>query len=152
MIELKQPKEIEIEGKTFIISKIPCIPGREIISQYITTMIPKTGDYARNEEICLQILSYVEIKTVSGNKIRLSTKELVNNHITGDYPYEILLKLEAAMIGYNSSFFQPGRISSFLSNIAPTLPLTTIKTLTDLLEPFFHPDVPRSMNLKQSTQ
>ena len=66
-------KEIEIDGKTFIISKFDAISGREIISQYPLTAIPKVGQYTANEALMLKVMHFVAVD-VNGVKIKLTNK------------------------------------------------------------------------------
>ena len=115
-MDLIQPKEFSVtdsDGKEwcFILSKFPAVQGREIISKYPTSALPKVGDYAINEETMFKLMSFVGV-TVGDKVISLSTKALVNNH-TGDW--ETLASVEMAMMEYNCSFFRDGRISSFLT-------------------------------------
>lgn len=125
-----QPKQIEINGKKFVIHKFPAIEGREIICNYPLTSIPKVGEYKTNQEIMLKLMKYVSVP-LNDITVALSNHELVNQH-AGDW--ETLMKLEAAVIEYNCSFFQNGLASTFLSGLAQKVPAWIIKTLTDSLE------------------
>jgi len=128
-----EPKETIIDGKTYIISKFPAIDGREIITQYPLSATPKIGDYQTNKEIMLKIMGYVAIKLPSNNQnLTLSTQDLVNNHVPN---WEVLLKLEWAMMEYNCSFFHEGKVSSFLENLVEMLPAWITQMLTLLSEP-----------------
>ncbi len=118
-----EPKEIEIkissgELKTFIISKFPAIAGREIVSKYPIANTPKLGEYAVSEETMLKLMAYVAVPT-DGEPQFLSNKTLVNNHVES---WEILTKLEWAMLEYNCSFFRDGGLSNFFENFAEKLP------------------------------
>ena len=127
-----QPKEIEIEcgdgsKKTFILSKFPAIAGREIITQYPLSAIPKLGDYGTNESIMLKIMGYVGART-DGGVLRLDSRALVDNHVPD---FEALMRLEMAMIEYNCSFFANGKASGFFALIAEKVEALITKTLTD---------------------
>ena len=92
--KLLQPKEVEIElpeggTKTFIISKFPAIAGREIITQYPLSAMPKLGDYKTNEALMLKIMGYVGIETEAGY-VPFITEAAINNHILS---FETLMKL-----------------------------------------------------------
>jgi hypothetical protein len=126
-----QPKDIQIDGKDFIIHKFDAYAGREIVSQYVVSGVPKLGDYARNEEISLKMLCFVSVPMPSSVPLKLSNKTLVNNHVTD---FEMLLKLEMALMEYNCSFFQNGKISGFLDSISKKLPAWILKTSRDLSE------------------
>lgn len=117
---LLEPKEVEIDGKIFLISKFPAMAGRKIVSQYPITALPKVGDYEENEKLSLEMMNYVGVM-VEGNPepLRLSTRSLVDNHAVN---WERVIKLEAALMGYNCSFFENGSLSTFLENILEMLP------------------------------
>ena len=127
-----QPKQIEVNGKKFIIHKFPAIEGREIICNYPLTSIPKVSEYKTNQEIMLKLMKYVSVP-INDITVALSNHELVNQH-AGDW--ETLMKLEAAVIEYNCSFFQNGLASTFLSGLAQKVPAWITKTLTDSLGQF----------------
>jgi hypothetical protein len=129
-----EPKEISIEGKTYIISKFNYEDGREIVSQYIASALPKIGDYQRNKELVRMMMKYVAIPTADPNRpLILSTPELMNNHIPD---WEIGIRLEGEMMAYNCRFFQSGRLSTFLDDIAQNIPQWILKTSTQLSELF----------------
>lgn len=126
-----EPKEILIKTqsgveKVYIISKFPAIQGREIIAKYPLSAMPKVGDYSVNEETMLKLMSFVAVPCESGH-LRLSTKELVNNHCPD---WETLARIEMAMIEYNCSFFQNGIPSAFLNRIKERIPEVASKILT----------------------
>lgn len=134
MADLLEPKELELElpdgtKKTYILSKFPAIQGREIVCKYPLSGMPKLGDYQVNEETMLKLMAFVAIPHGDG-VLRLSTKELVNNHVKS---WETLAKLEIAMMEYNCSFFGNGRGSTFLESIAQKAQALISKTLMDLL-------------------
>lgn len=113
-MELLQPKEIEINGKTYRISKFPATVGREIIAKYPVSNMPKIGDYQVSEEIMVKLMSFVEV--VAGDRsIRLMTRELINNHVPD---WEALAQLEWEMLQYNCSFLTNGKSLSFLEKLA----------------------------------
>lgn len=116
------------ESKTFVISKFPAIAGREIITQYPISAVPKLGDYARNEELMVKIMGYVAVLDSNGNELRLSTRGLIDNHVPD---FECLMRLEAEMIGYNCSFFGNGKASTFLETIIKKAKEWGFRTLTE---------------------
>lgn len=132
-----KPKEINIplaDGgeKVFILHKFPAIAGREIVTQYPLSAIPKLGDYKVNEEIMLKLLSYVGVPTETG-VLLLTTRALVDNHVP---EFESLMRLEAAMIEYNCSFFGNGRVLTFFEAIAAKAQTLVSQTLMDSLQQF----------------
>lgn len=129
-----EPKEIQIENpdgsvSTFIISKFPAIAGREIISKYPVSNIPKLGDYAVSEEVMLKLMSYVAVPRETGEPLKLTTRALVDNHAGN---WETLVKLEAAMLEHNCSFFANGKGSTFFEAITLKARQFLSQTLMDL--------------------
>lgn len=146
---LLEPKTITIEepameeGKApiirnFIISKYPALAGREIVTQYLTSGLPKIGDYKRNEELAIKSLSYAAVVTPAG-ELRLSNRDLIENHVGS---FETCLRLEWAMLEYNCSFFRNGRASSFLKGIAQTIKQSGTQMLMDLLAQLWEKNKP----------
>lgn len=128
---LLEPKETEIDGRKFILSKYPSITGREILTQFLPSGVPKIGDYALNQKMMQKSMSFVCVNVGgTGRYVRLDTDALIDNH-TGNA--ETLLKLEFAMLEYNFTFFRNGQISTFLENIVQTARTWITKTLTDCL-------------------
>lgn len=128
------PKEIEIEcldgsKKAFILHKFPAIAGREIVSQYPLSALPKLGDYKVNEALMLKLMSFVGVNAGGdpAHPLMLSSQALVDNHVPD---YEALMRLEAAMLEYNCSFFQNGKLSTFFEVIAAKAQALIISTLT----------------------
>jgi len=104
-----KPKEITIKDMdgndhTFVISKFPAIDGREIAAKH-PFMTGKADDYQLTEDVMLKMMGFVAVIDPSGNKLKLSNKTLVNNHV-GDW--EVLVKLERDILEYNCSFFTTG--------------------------------------------
>jgi len=122
MADLISPKEVEIETKdgemkTYVFSQPPYFDAREITSQWTTSALPKIGDYKLNEEIARKLFSYVAIKDKNDNLIRLSTKQLIENHVpdlmTGG-------RIELGMIEYILGFSVLGQLSASLKLIIQT--------------------------------
>lgn len=139
-------KETEIplsggESKTFILSKFAAVAGREIVTQYPISGLPKLGDYATNEALMLKIMAHVAVVQKEGPPLRLTTRALVDNHIRD---WETLARLEWAMMEYNCSFFREGKASTFLDDILAKLPASISSILTHLLESSSPKDSPPS--------
>lgn len=143
MIEEKETEIVLSEGvsKTFILSKFSAVAGREIVTQYPISGLPKLGDYATNEVIMLKIMAHVAVPRSEGPSLLLTTRALVDNHVPD---WEALAKLEWAMMEYNCSFFREGKVSTFLDDILAKLPASISSILTHLLEQSFPKDTPRS--------
>lgn len=115
-MELIKPKEVILKDlddneHTFIISRFDVIAGREIITQYPTANMPKMGEYQRSEALMKKCLSYAAVN-IDGQEVRLSTAALINAHVADS---TLLLKLEFAIMEYNTNFFGQGSKSGFLS-------------------------------------
>lgn len=149
-----EPKEITIstqagEDKVYTISKFPAVAGREIIAKYPISGMPKLGDYEVNEETMLKLMKYVSARTSDGSQIALTTKALIDNHVPD---WETLARIEIEMMGYNCSFFQQGKISSFLDTITANAKQLTLSTLTDLLGQLSQQGKQPLKNSKQNTR
>jgi hypothetical protein len=144
-----KPKAVTIKDgdggeKEFFLSKLPAIPMREVMAKYPVSNIPKLGEYNVSKEIMLTLMSYVSVGIGDDGRMQpLSTESLINSHvITG----EQLLRLEWAMLEYNTSFFGQGRGSTFFASLIKThLPLI-IQTLTDSLPPSLVRDLRAKLN------
>lgn len=143
-----EKQTIEIDGKHFILSKFPAIAGREIITQYPLSGIPKLGDYKTNETIMLKIMAFVAVP-LPELELRLTTQALIDNHVGS---WETLMKLEMAMMEYNCSFFRNGGISNLFETFAEMLPAWITKMLTALSEQSLPTEKPRSKSLKTTTR
>ena len=133
MSDLLEPveRDIELPGggtKKFILSKFPAIAGREIITQYPTTATPKIGSYSLNEELMLKLMAYVSVPMPDGSGLRLNSRTLVDNHVPD---FETLMKIEWAMMQYNCSFFQNGKMSGFLELLTDKALALITRTLTE---------------------
>jgi len=147
---LINPKEIEIEFEgevfKFNIGKFPATVGREIISKYPVSNIPKIGDYAVSEETMLKLMSYVE--RVYDDRVQpLTSRTLIDNHIPS---WEVLIKLEAFTIEYNCSFFKLGEVLNSLKEWKALAEPKNIKTLMDSLVSLSQAEKPRSTSSKRS--
>ncbi|MBR2392573.1 MAG: hypothetical protein IKA93_03250 [Elusimicrobiaceae bacterium] len=143
MVEFLEPKEIEIDGCHFIISKIPAVDAREIVAKYTTSNIPKVGEYDASEAVMLKMMNYVARVTPEGNHVKLQTKALVNNHVPN---WEILTKIEWEMMRYNCSFFQNGKASDFLGSVMSLAKSEATQMLTSLLGKLLPAEKPHSKN------
>ena len=121
--KLLQPKEVKVDGKTYIISKIPAFQAREIMVKYIPTHLMNiNGDYEKIKELVLKLMSYVAVKvdykkedgTTDTRTIRLETETLINNHCP---TWETLCNIESLMIDYNTSFFKDGKGLTFFQKL-----------------------------------
>jgi hypothetical protein len=105
---LLEPKRVTVKAmdgteREYIISKFPALAGRKIITQYLPTAMPKVGEYGANEALLIEMMAFVAVITPDGGELRLTTRGLIDNHVPD---YEALMRLEVAMMNYNSSVFQ----------------------------------------------
>lgn len=138
------------DGKVhnYILSNFDAVEGRRIVSQYPMTGLPKVGNYDENEKLMVRLMNYVAVVTVDGRKLRLSTMELINNHV----PHlEMLVKLEMKMMEKNCSFFRDGRSLDFLDNLAQIFSRNILEMLTLSSERSSEPKPPPSTSSEPST-
>lgn len=146
---LIKPKEIQVKDsdgaeKTFIISKIPAVDARKVIAMYPVANMPKVGDYTASEEAMLIMMKYVAVM-IDDKELALSSRALIDNHVLDG---EQLVRLEMAMLQYNTSFFQQGRNSDFFGTIIRKYLPLIIQTATDSLRQLSPQDTQRSQNSK----
>ena len=148
MLDLIAPKEFETKDqsdkpRTYILSKFPAVQGREIVTKYPLSNIPKIGEYAVSQETMLMLMHYVGVKTTKDVVQRLSTIDLVNNHVPD---WETLAGIEVAMLQYNCSFFLQERALTFLSALVEMTTAKATSILTDLSVQLFQKSKPPSTN------
>lgn len=137
-------KDSDGNEKSFLISKIPAVDARKVLAMYPLSNMPKVGDYQVSEEAMYLLMRYVAVQ-IEDRVQPLSSRALIDNHVTDG---EQLVRLEMAMLQYNSSFFQNGGNSGFFEGlIRKFLPLI-IQTVTDSLRPSLRQAMPRSQNSK----
>lgn len=134
---LLKPKEVTLADRDggqhrYVISRLPAIAGRELVTQYPITAMPKVGDYTANEALMLKLMQYVAVVKDDGSTLQLSTRALVDNHVPD---WEVLARLEVAMMEYNVSFFGDGRALTFLEAIARQAQAWITQTLIPSLRP-----------------
>jgi len=145
---LLEPKEhpIDLPGggsKTYIVSKFPAVAGREIVTQYPVSSMPKVGDYQVNEALMLKLMCYVAVPMPTGDPLPLNSRTLVDNHVPD---FETLMKLEWAVLSYNCSFLGNGAAVGFLESLAAKAQALIVKTLTDFSQPSSAKSKRRSTN------
>jgi hypothetical protein len=153
MPDLLEPLEFEVatmagDMRKYIISKFPAISGREIVSNYPLTALPKIGDYKSNEQTMLKLMSFVGVMMPNGVPLRLSTIELINNHVPD---WETLARIEVAMLQYNTSFFGKGEVSSFFVSLTQKYLVSISPMLKGLLLSLSQTIKQASENSKKTT-
>jgi hypothetical protein len=130
-----QPTEILVrtldgDERTYIISRFPAVAGREILTQYPLTAMPKVGEYKANEALMLKMMAYAAVPTDDPDRpLALATRALVDNHVPD---WETLARIELALINYNCSFFRDGRTSAFFAGLGTKAVTKLTEILTGL--------------------
>lgn len=144
-----EPLDKIIDGKAYVLSKIPAVEGREILTQYPISATPKIGDYKVNEVLMYKLLSHVGVRIETMPiPLMLTDKNLINNHVANAIT---LMKLEKEMLDYNFGFFFREKASNFLSVIDQKLPTWITKILMGLSEQSRKAKEQPSMNSEPST-
>jgi len=151
---LIEPKEITLplpDGteKTYLLSKFPAVAGREIVAKYPLSNMPAIGDYQVSEEIMLKLMAYVAVPRAEGEPLRLTTRALVDNHVTS---WETLARLELAMMEYNCSFFTVGKISNFSDALGQKATAWITGTVIPLLQQSLQKGAQPSTSSERSTR
>lgn len=145
-----EPKEITLKDqsgneRTYMISKFPAIAGREIVTKYPVSNVPKLGEYQVSEEIMVKAMSFVAAVGADGHETRLTTRALIDNHVPD---WETLARLEWAVLEYNVSFFGNGLNSAFFESISQKAVAWISSTLMPLLEQSSRTEKPASKSSK----
>ena len=140
---LLNPTPLEVEGKdgvkrNYLLGDVPYLPdGREIASQFITTAVPKIGDYKLNEALSRKMFKYIAAVVDGSDPIILTTDALINNHvpdfITG-------IKLEEAMLERCLGFSVAGKLREYQGTWKNKGAGFLIKTLSQLSGALRKPD------------
>lgn len=153
MVELIKPKDFSVldeDGKerNYILSKFDAVTGREILSVYTTSALPKLGEYPDNEQIMFKLMSFVAVAQENGVPLRLSTRALLVNHVPD---CATLFLIEKEMMKYNYSFFRDGRPLTLFDDLTQKF----LKRISEILIPSSAPSSPTSAqpstNSEQST-
>jgi hypothetical protein len=131
---LLDPKEIDIDigngqTKTFIVSRLPYLSGgREVLTQFMPTAVPKVGDYPANEALAAKMFSCIAVPREGADPLCLTTADLVNSHVPN---FRAGLQLEKAMLEHNLGFSVAEGLSTFLEGLNARLPALITQTLTE---------------------
>lgn len=124
-----QPKEIQVNGKTFVIHKLPATVAIEVMARGVAGAIPKTGDFAVVEEMMIKTMGYVAIRKPGVPDLFITSKELIDNQCVD---YKTYLSVLEAIREYNDLFFIAGSLSNFYENTIMTLPAKIMKMFIHL--------------------
>jgi len=148
LVPLINPKEITIKDRkgndhVFILSEIPATYSREIVSKWTANALPKMGVYEINHEMMMKIMSYVAVPVKGGQPLRLTTRDLVDNHAPD---LLTLATLEKEMSNYNWGFFLDESLSSLKARISRIFGIWLTKILTDSFRQSSLPEKPPFTN------
>lgn len=129
---LLEPKQVEINGYKFIISKMPCTVAQEVIFKLPTGLIPLISNFSQAEDMAYKMLSFCERVYTDGRpNVPLISKALIDNHIPD---FDTLIKLENECLTYNYDFFANGKLLGFLNKGLSLAESKASGILTDLLD------------------
>lgn len=128
---LLEPKEIEVNGYKFIISKMPCTVAQEVIYKLPAGLIPLISEFSQAEEMLFKMLSYCERVYTDGRPCTpLISKTVIDNHVPD---FKTLRMLEWECMKYNFDFFANGSALAFLNKGVSLAKSNVSEILTDLL-------------------
>ncbi len=128
---LIEPKEIEINGNTFIISKMPCTVAQEVLFKLPTGLMPFIKDFNQSQEMAFKMLWYCLRCYSDKEPIQLTSKALIDAHVPD---FDTLIKLEKECVSYNFDFFQGGKVWDSLNKVVSLAESKASGILTDLLD------------------
>lgn len=117
-----KPMEKEINGKIFVLSKIPAREGMQLVGKIANNLSNKLF---YDDELIDLIFAYVGVKIAKGQVLNLSTQALINSHLDD---WEQGVAVLTAMIEYNCSFLQNGMLSDYLDKMRSILSPSNIET------------------------
>ena len=142
------PKEIQVDGKTFVIHKLPATVAVEVMMRSAGNAIPKAGDFSIVEEMMLKTMSYASIRRKDLPDLRLSSRELIDNHCVD---YKTYLQVLEEVRQYSCLFGVAGNLLSFFERIIQMLPAKIQSMLTPESPISSTPSSPPSTSLEPST-
>lgn len=122
-----EPKEIEIDGHKFVISKIPAIQAQQVY-RMIMQESKEDGDVAMtylSEETTVALLSYSAVVLAEGGADSWTVLDNEGQINIACERIEVLIKLEAAMIRYNFGFLFDGTLQDVLEVLRDSKPDTS---------------------------
>lgn len=128
---LLEPKQIDINGYKFIISKMPCTVAQEVILRLPSGLIPMLNNFDISQEMAFKMLSYCQRVHADGRSVPLISKEIIDNQVPN---FQTLLQLEQECMTYNYDFFANGKLLDFLSKGVSLVESKASAILTDLLD------------------
>lgn len=128
---LLEPKEVEINGCKFLISKMPCMTAQEVAVKLPTGLLPLINQFSQSEEMVIKMLACCQRIYKDKPNVPLISKEIINNHVPD---FDTLIKLEHECVQYNYDFFENGKLLNFLNKGVCLAESKVSGILTDLLD------------------
>ena len=153
---LLKPKQITLvdgdgDSRVYHIGRMDCMTGLEIVSRFITSGLPKLGEWDTTKDMIYKSMQYVAIELPDGKGVRLErllTPTLVTNHIPS---WEMLITVFKEVMEHNSYFFSSGKASSLLEVAVQKFLQSLTEIFTRLQQSSSNTDAPASTNSEQST-
>jgi len=153
---LLKPKQITlVDGdgvsRTYHLGRMDCLTGLEIVSRFITSGIPKLGEWNTSKDMILKAMQYVAIELPDGTTTRLQrllSESAVTNHIPS---WEMLIVVFKEVMEHNSYFFSSGKASSLVEVLVQKFLQSLTEMFTRLSQPSSNTEQPASTNSEQST-
>ena len=142
------PKEIQVDGKTFVIHKLPATVAVEVMMRSAGNAIPKAGDFAVVEEMMLKTMGYASIRRKDLPDLQLNSRELIDNHCVD---YKTYLKVLEEVRSYSQLFGVAGNLLDFFERVIQMLPAKIRSMLTQESPVSSTPSSQPSTNLEPST-
>ena len=143
-----EPKEIQVNGKTFVIHKLPATVAVEVMARSIGNMVPKAGEFEIVEAMMIKTMSYASVRRPGLDDLPLNSREMIDNHCVDHKTYLAVLE---EVRQYSCLFGVAGSILTFCENVIAMLP-AKIRSMLTLESPVsLTPSSPPSTNSEQST-
>ena len=136
---LLSPKEVNINGNKFLISKMPCMTAQEVIVRIPAGILPLINQYTISEEMVVKMLSCCQRIYDDKPNVPLISKEIINNHVPD---FDTLIQLENECLKYNFDFFNQGKVLTFLAQGLSLAESRLSAILTDLLDKLLQAEKP----------
>lgn len=144
---MKKEKIIELEGKRFKISEMSFVDGRRVEMNYVTTILPRVGDYEKNEALLPTIFKYAWVEVMPDKWLNLDSMELVEQHCS----YATAKAIEREVVDMTLGFFDGGKLESLWEKLVESLGQELIKILMSLSEESYRNALQALENSKSTT-
>jgi hypothetical protein len=103
-----EPKEIDVDGKKYLIHKFPAWEGILLVGRIPQAMAFTQENLQASGEVWAEVFSYIAVPMPKGGSpLFLTNQDLVNNHVKG---WKQMLALFRAIMEYNDGFLENGKL------------------------------------------